>query len=90
MFLGHAAPFPLGMAQMAMVLQVPVVLCFALYRGGNRYDVYLEPFSAPPRVKRAERDDVLGAWVRGYVSRLESYVRKAPENWFNFYDFWDA
>ena len=23
-----------------------------------------------------------------YAERLEHYARKAPDNWFNFYDFW--
>ena len=31
--------------QLAAALKVPVVLCFGLYRGGNRYDLYFEPFA---------------------------------------------
>ncbi len=30
----------------------------------------------------------LKAYVQRYAERLEHYARKAPDNWFNFYDFW--
>ena len=44
-FLGHPAPFPLSPWQLAAALKVPVVLCFGLYRGGNRYDLHFETFA---------------------------------------------
>lgn len=87
-FLGEEAPFPTGPAQLATVLQVPVLLVFGLYRGGNRYDLHFERFEIPlPRSRRAG-GAVLGAWTQAYAGRLEHYVRSAPYNWFNFYDFW--
>jgi predicted LPLAT superfamily acyltransferase len=39
-FLGAPASFPVGPWMLAAALKVPVVLCFGLYRGGNRYDFY--------------------------------------------------
>jgi predicted LPLAT superfamily acyltransferase len=27
--------------------------------------------------------------MQRYVSRLEHHTRRAPYNWFNFYQFWD-
>lgn len=87
-FLGGEAQFPVGAAQLAAVLHVPVILVFGLYRGGNRYDLHFERFEAPLPQTRREREAALGAWTQAYAQRLEYYVRSAPYNWFNFYDFW--
>jgi predicted LPLAT superfamily acyltransferase len=88
-FLGHAAGFPLAPWQIAAVLQVPVLLAFGLYRGGNRYDLVFEPFSDGIALPRAERARGLPALIARYAARLEHHARRAPYNWFNFYDVWD-
>ncbi|MBM0104447.1 hypothetical protein JM946_06800 [Steroidobacter sp. S1-65] len=87
-FLGRPAPFPTGPWQIAAALKVPVVLCFGLYRGGNRYDLYFEVFAETLRVERADREASLNAIVQRFADRLAHYTRGAPYNWFNFYDFW--
>jgi predicted LPLAT superfamily acyltransferase len=90
-FLGREAPWPIAPWQIAAVLQVPVLLAFGLYRGGNRYDLAFEPFAPEGvRLARGERERGIPALIAGYVARLEDRVRDAPYNWFNFYDFWDA
>jgi predicted LPLAT superfamily acyltransferase len=90
-FLGREAPWPLAPWQIAAVLQVPVLLAFGLYRGGNRYQLAFEPFAPEGvRLARGERARAIPALIAGYVARLEDRVRAAPYNWFNFYDFWDA
>ncbi|WP_018873684.1 lipid A biosynthesis acyltransferase [Thioalkalivibrio sp. ALJ16] len=88
-FLGDTALFPQGPLLLAAVLKVPVILCFGLYRGGNRYDIVFEPFAETIEAPRGQRDEALAQWVQRYADRLESRVREAPYNWFNFYDFWD-
>jgi predicted LPLAT superfamily acyltransferase len=87
-FLGHPAPFPVSPWRLAAALKVPVVLCFGLYRGGNRYDLHFEPFADTLAVERTRREDYLKDAVRRFAARLEHYARGAPYNWFNFYDFW--
>src|SRR5690606_31954510 len=87
-FLGADAHFPSAPWLLASVLQVPVVLAFGLYRGGNRYDLAFEPFSDGVAVPRRERAAVVPSLIRRYAERLEHHVRDAPYNWFNFYDFW--
>ncbi|QNP39546.1 LpxL/LpxP family acyltransferase [Lysobacter solisilvae (ex Woo and Kim 2020)] len=87
-FLGEEARFPLAPWQIAGVLQVPVTLAFGLYRGGNRYEVVFEPVSDGLSLPRHERRQALGALVQTYAARLQHHARRAPYNWFNFYDFW--
>jgi len=88
-FLGATAQFPLGPWLLAATLGVPVVLFFGLYRGGPCYEVFLETMTEGASVPRAERLAMAERWTEQYVARLEHYVRQAPYNWFNFYDFWD-
>ena len=86
-FLGAPARFPDGPYRLASALAAPVVLFFGLYRGGNRYRIFLEVLggsAAEPGEERAKT----AQWVERYVRRLEHHARAAPYNWFNFYDFW--
>ena len=87
-FLGHSAMFPVGPILLAATLKVPVVLCFGLYMGDNRYELHLELLSERIQVSRETRTSDLQYWVQQYANRLEYYCRKAPYNWFNFYDYW--
>jgi predicted LPLAT superfamily acyltransferase len=87
-FLGSPAPFPVSPWLLAHTLQAPVVLCFGLYLGGNRYRLIFEPFADRVEAPRHNRGPALDALIAGYARRLEHYARIAPYNWFNFYDFW--
>ncbi|MEO5830721.1 MAG: acyltransferase [Rhodanobacter sp.] len=87
-FLGSSAPFPISPWLLAHTLQVPVVLCFGLYLGGNRYRLVFEPFSERVEIPRHDRAPALDALLARYAQRLEHYIKVAPYNWFNFYDFW--
>ena len=86
--LGSPAPFPVSPWLLAHTLKVPVVLCFGLYLGGNRYRLVFEPFSERVEIPRHDRGPALDALLERYAKRLEHYIRVAPYNWFNFYDFW--
>lgn len=46
-FLGKTATLPTSPWLLACMLDVPVIVCFGLYRGGNRYDLYLERLDVP-------------------------------------------
>jgi predicted LPLAT superfamily acyltransferase len=86
--LGSPAPFPISPWLLAHTLRVPVVLCFGLYLGGNRYRLIFEPFADRVQIPRHERGPALDALLARYAQRLEHYIHVAPYNWFNFYDFW--
>jgi predicted LPLAT superfamily acyltransferase len=87
-FMGQPAPFPVGPWLLAHALQVPVMLCFGLYMGGNRYRLVFEPVADRVHIPRQRRGPALDAHIAHYARRLEHYVHVAPYNWFNFYDFW--
>jgi predicted LPLAT superfamily acyltransferase len=87
-FLGAPARFPTGPFTLAALLRCPIYLTFGLYRAPNRYDLYCEPLAQHLELPRGAREAALAAHVQRYADRLEHYCQMAPDNWFNFYDFW--
>ncbi|HTH74251.1 MAG TPA: glycosyltransferase [Trinickia sp.] len=86
-FLGADASFAQGPYVLAHALGCPVYLLFCLKERG-RYRLYFEPFAERIQLPRRERSAHLAAHARRYAQRLEYYCRKAPFQWFNFFDFW--
>lgn len=88
-FFGRPARFPTGPFTLAAALKCPVLLTFGLYSEPNRYDLHCEVFCERVVLPRKDRQDHLRALVQRYAARLEHYCRMAPDNWFNFFDFWE-
>lgn len=86
--LGADAHLPGGPFRMAALLRRPVVFMTGLYLGGNRYAIHFEPLADFSAVARGQRDAALQAAITRYAALLDQYCRKAPYNWFNFFDFW--
>ena len=86
-FLGASAPFAQGPYVLAHALGCPVYLFFCL-KERDGYRMYFEPFAERIELPRRERAQHLAAWAQRYALRLEHYCRKAPYQWFNFFDFW--
>lgn len=86
-FLGESAPFAQGPYVLAHALGCPVYLFFCL-KERTGYHLYFEPFAERIDLPRRERALHLASWAQRYASRLEHYCRKAPYQWFNFFDFW--
>ncbi|SDQ77426.1 Predicted acyltransferase, LPLAT superfamily [Paraburkholderia fungorum] len=86
-FLGATAPFAQGPYVLAHALGCPVYLFFCL-KERDGYKLYFEPFAERIELPRRERASHLATWAQRYAGRLEHYCRKAPYQWFNFFDFW--
>jgi len=89
-FFGQPATFPQGPLLLASILKAPVILFFGLFEGGRRYTIHFELFTDELQIARKDRSAQLQPWIARYAARLEHYCRRAPYNWFNFYDFWRA
>lgn len=88
-FFGCPARFPVGPLHLAALLKCPVYLVFGIFREPNYYALSCELFSEQVVLPRgAKRQDALRNYVQRYANRLEEKARGAPDNWFNFYDFW--
>ena len=86
--LGSNANLPVGPFRMAALLRRPVVFMTGLYLGGNRYAIHFDTLADFSAVERSGRDAALQIAITRYAALLDQYCRKAPYNWFNFFDFW--
>lgn len=89
-FLGSPAAFPLGPWRTAAMLRRPVFLMAGLYLGGNRYELHFVKLADFSTVERGGRDAAIREAVQRYADNLAALCRKAPYNWFNFFDFWNT
>jgi predicted LPLAT superfamily acyltransferase len=87
-FLGDEVSLPSGPLIVAHLLKAPVILCFALHRGGKQYDIYFHQLTEQLNLPRQHREQALQELMQKYANILEQYALKYPYNWYNFYDFW--
>ena len=91
-FLGKEASFSSGVFYMAALMNAPVFFVFGLRRKTlslkPQYDLHVHKSDLSfdcPRKERFERSELL---TRSFAELLESYCKKQPFQWYNFYDFW--
>jgi predicted LPLAT superfamily acyltransferase len=89
-FLGEPASFPLGPFLLAGLLGCPVLLSLCLRTGDARYETVVKVLSEGERVPRGQREQRARALLESYVRGLEQACSRAPLQWFNLYDFWEA
>ena len=85
-FFGRPIGLPVAPHILAARNQAPVLMCFGLYEGSNRYRIEFVEFGPPP--PQSSRGQELQPWVDRYASILEKYATRYPLNWFNFYPYW--
>lgn len=81
-FLGKEAQFPTGPFQLIKSLRAPYTFVYGLKSAATHYDFYARPHRIATNETKV--DDIL----KEYVADLEKMVQQAPEQWFNYYDFW--
>jgi predicted LPLAT superfamily acyltransferase len=90
-FMGRPAQLPEGPFYLAMRMGAPVSFAFAMKAGNKRYHFHATPpktYDAP--AGRRITEEHLVPLVRDYVAAVEEMLRKYPEQWFNYFDFWKA
>ncbi|MBF0263676.1 MAG: lipid A biosynthesis acyltransferase [Gammaproteobacteria bacterium] len=87
-FMGKSISFPSGPLLVAHLLKAPVILCFALHREANKYDIYFHLLSEKVELHRNNREEQIQKLMQQYVNTIEQHCIDYPYNWFNFYDFW--
>lgn len=88
-FLGQRAAFPQGPWLLAGLLRCPVNLLCCMKIDG-RYRVMLEPFLEHTTWERGRRDEAIEGWVARYAAWLGKTCLLAPQQWFNFFPFWQT
>lgn len=88
-FLGQPALFPQGPFILAALLECPVFLFFCT-REEDGYHIHFEPFTDRVELPRGRRVEAIAALAQRYADRLAALCRRAPFQWFNFFDFWSS
>ena len=87
-FLGKEAKFPLGTFLLAAQMQVPVVSIVNTKVRGRHYHSTVQPLPSPdPLLPIRKQSEQIAA---AYAQSIEAVLRKHPEQWFNYFDFWDG
>lgn len=85
-FMGKNAIFPQGPFLLAVKMKVPVVFYFAMREKNKTYRFHFT-IATPPDTKN--NTDAISDLLNQYTCCLENIVKKYPEQWFNYYDFWN-
>ncbi len=88
--LGSDVNLPGGPLRTAAILKRPVIFMTGLYLGGNRYAIHFDKLADFSNITRPERAAAVKTAVNRYAELIDHYCRKAPYNWFNFFDFWQS
>jgi predicted LPLAT superfamily acyltransferase len=81
-FMGERASFPAGPFQIIKSYKIPYTYVYGFKGDDATYQCYAKPYNI------VKPDTTVQSLVEGYATDLEEMVRKYPEQWFNFYDFW--
>ena len=86
-FMGKPAKFSQGPFQLAIRLNVPVVFYFSMREKGMKYKfkfiIAKTEYDSKPKLNTE-------ALMDSYVHTLEYILNEYPEQWFNYYDFWNV
>ena len=84
-FFGEKAKFPTGPFVLAVQREAPMLIVFAMKEGRRKYNVFLDILPTP---EGETKQDKVQSLANAYAALLESIVRRYPDQWYNFYDFW--
>ena len=91
-FLGEEAPFSPGIFYLSVLMNNPVYFIFALRRGDlsikPEYDMYVNKCPLSFECTKKERLGKSSELARYFARLLESYLKKQPFQWYNFFNFW--
>ncbi len=89
-FLGKMAKFPTGPFMLAARFGVPICVVFAVKETRTHYRFFATPPMGGTRSRNKEQQNIdIASMMKNYVSEFEKYVRMYPEQWFNYYPFWE-
>lgn len=84
MFLGEEADFPAGPFILASKLKAPVCFVFAFKETNFHYHFY----AFPTKTYEGRGTTGMEIMLTDYVRIVEQMLKKYPEQWFNYFDFW--
>lgn len=88
-FMGKKALFPAGVFLIAVKYKIPVSFVFAIKESNKHYHfMATEAKTYEFSGKLSERSLALDNIINDYKNNLEDKLKKYPEHWFNYFEFW--
>jgi len=87
-FFGRPTNLPVGSAYLALASGAPVIPVFVLLEGGHYATVMEEPIFF--KGGHGEHGSAIRSGMEKLVSVFERYIREYPDQWYNYYDFWET
>jgi KDO2-lipid IV(A) lauroyltransferase len=86
-FFGRPAHIPLGAAYLSLASGAPVIPVFVPLEG-KRYSTLMEE---PIHFRGGHQDRAVAirAGIEQLVAVFETYIRRYPDQWYNFFPYWD-
>lgn len=84
-FLNAEADFPLGPFAVAVSRSLNVIAVNVMKTSTKGYCIYVTPLEYD---KSASREEQTRELSKAYVEELERMLKKYPEQWYNYYEFW--
>jgi predicted LPLAT superfamily acyltransferase len=85
-FLGAPARFPMGPFLLASKFKVPVSFVFAVKESKLHYHFFASEIKDYSTISK---DAVMQEMLNDYAAEMEKKVKQYPEQWFNYYNFWE-
>ena len=86
-FLGAPARFPAGPFVLAATFKVPLSFVFAFKETDTHYHLYA---STVKQYEGLSKEAVMKQLLQEFALEMEEKARLYPEQWFNYYNFWQA
>jgi predicted LPLAT superfamily acyltransferase len=83
--LGEKAKFPMGPFVLAAKFKVPVSFVFAMKETNLHYHFFASAISEYDDVKK---ENVMQNMLDDFANEMENKVKQYPEQWYNYYNFW--
>jgi predicted LPLAT superfamily acyltransferase len=86
-FIGAPATFPLGPFLLAAQFKVPVSFTFAMKESSSHYHFSA---TAPKEYNLSSKEIFMKEVLNDFVADMEKKLRQYPEQWYNYYNFWQT
>lgn len=86
--LGSKCAFPFGPYAMAVQRNVPVITIFVMKETAYRYQVYIRILNDSDNMKGVPRNQKVAELANRFAEEVGEILKKYPEQWFNYYEFW--
>jgi len=89
-FFGKLACFDTTAFRIAASTGAPLLFTFGFRRSYKNYDFFAPPSKSYHYENPSHKSDACLGWAKEFASTLEGFLKKYPDQWFNFFRFWSA